>query len=375
MRHFQYLSQELEQRLFYQLPQSFSKNSDKAWIAHGLGAALYMPATRARIAQDIVTKKHRGLMTMILCLEDSIEDERVPEAEHNIIQELTTLARYVANGVLEEEALPFLFIRVRNEEQMERLARGLDQSLRLVTGFVFPKFTSENGPRYLAVLAQLNGRYRTMLYGMPILESPVIMYKESRLNELQALLKLFLLYEEWILNIRIGATDFSGLFGLRRRPDETIYDVGVIADCFADLVNTFRREPYPFVLSGPVWEYFESQPSLQSFTGLLKEVRLDQLNGFIGKTIIHPTHIIPVQAMYTVSHEEYCDAKSILERGAGGVMKSTYSNKMNEAKPHYAWAKNVMQQSKIYGVLRHDKTSIDLLSHYKEVPHLGFYRS
>ena len=52
-------------------------------------------------------------------------------------------------------------------------------------------------------------------------------------------------------------------------------------------------------------------------------VELDRLNGLIGKTIIHPTHIDAVNAMYVVSHEDYIDAQGImlLADGKIGVQK------------------------------------------------------
>ncbi len=65
--------------------------------------------------------------------------------------------------------------------------------------------------------------------------------------------------------------------------------------------------------------------------GLIREIILDKENGFIGKTVIHPTHLIMVNALYVVTHEEYLDAYGILEENSsGGVFKSTYENKMNE---------------------------------------------
>ncbi|MFB8733061.1 HpcH/HpaI aldolase/citrate lyase family protein [Bacillus sp. SL00103] len=66
-------------------------------------------------------------------------------------------------------------------------------------------------------------------------------------------------------------------------------------------------------------------------------------NGIHGKTVIHPTHLKPVQSMYVVTKEEYMDALNILEHADGtvGVMKSTFSNKMNETKPHYRWAEHI----------------------------------
>ncbi|MNW63928.1 hypothetical protein D3C74_421660 [compost metagenome] len=97
--------------------------------------------------------------------------------------------------------------------------------------------------------------------------------------------------------------------------------------------------------------------------GLFREVLLDKENGIVGKTIIHPSHLRPVQAMYTVMHEEYVDALSIVESndGSRGVFKSEYYNKMNEIKPHLNWAKRVLLRSQIYGVLHEQQHFVGLL--------------
>ncbi|MBJ8192024.1 HpcH/HpaI aldolase/citrate lyase family protein, partial [Bacillus cereus] len=97
--------------------------------------------------------------------------------------------------------------------------------------------------------------------------------------------------------------------------------------------------------------------------GLIREVMMDKENGIIGKTIIHPSHIKPVQAMYAVTHEEYVDALEIVERNDGslGVFKSTYANKMNEIKPHLNWAHRIINRSKVYGVLHEQQHFVSLL--------------
>jgi len=192
-----------------------------------------------------------------------------------------------------------------------------------------------------------------------------------------------------VLNVRIGVTDFSGLFGLRRSPDMTIYDIGIIGSCITDIANVFTRPESNYVISGPVWEFYSSdrvlKPQIRQgiFTeglggkiggrmrenlicryvdGLIHEVVLDKANGLIGKTIIHPTHIKPVQALCVVTHEEYMDASSILASTNGdvGVIASQYANKMNEIKPHMRWAQKIMIKSKIYGVFneQHNFTSL-----------------
>ncbi|MDP4127851.1 MAG: HpcH/HpaI aldolase/citrate lyase family protein, partial [Bacillota bacterium] len=148
-----------------------------------------------------------------------------------------------------------------------------------------------------------------------------------------------------------------------------------------------------YVISGPVWEYFTNggrvlKPQLRKspfeefhmsngghgskirsqllnkyVDGLIREVILDKENGIIGKTIIHPSHIIPVQSLYTVGHEEYLDALSILEnQDQRGVIRSQYTNKMNEIKPHYYWAQKILLRAKNYGVFHEQHNFISLLT-------------
>lgn len=384
MIHFDYLSREQQQKIFYLPPMQGPLAADKETLAHALGATLYMPGTSSKAINDIINNKIPGLMSTVICLEDAINDREVDVAEENLLMQLKTLLSLKEKG----SSLPFIFIRVRNLPQFKRLVTKLGPALLVLTGFVFPKFNVEVGHKYFEQLKATNKLIGKTLYGMPIFEGPKTIYLESRAKQLLKLKKLLDSYKELVLNVRIGATDLSGLYGLRRSPELTIYDIAVIRDFIADLVNVFGRPQDNYVISGPVWEYFPSgsrvlKPQLRQtpfqehygnegrkvrqnlidryIDGLIREVMLDKANGLIGKTIIHPSHILPVQALYAVTHEEYCDADDILANGStGGVTKSVYNNKMNEPKPHTNWAKRMMLLAKIYGVLNehYDYTSI-----------------
>ena len=93
--------------------------------------------------------------------------------------------------------------------------------------------------------------------------------------------------------------------------------------------------------------------------GLLRELLLDRANGFIGKTIIHPTHIPYVNGMLAVTKEVYDDAMQILDT-SGGVVKSTSGNKMNEIGPHRCWAEKIVMRAKAYGVIENESKYRDL---------------
>lgn len=97
--------------------------------------------------------------------------------------------------------------------------------------------------------------------------------------------------------------------------------------------------------------------------GLLREIDLDRANGLLGKTCIHPSHVAPVHALSVVSHEEFSDAQDILrpESNGGGVLRSAYTNKMNEVKPHRAWAERTLLRAEVFGVAREDVGFVDLL--------------
>jgi len=352
-----------------------------------------MPGTRESIANDIISNKNPGLASTVFCLEDSIGDSEVPFAEDNIATQVKKIHKAFCNQEIEAVNLPLIFIRVRNPEQILRLTEAMGDSSKLVAGFIFPKFTSESY-RYFEIIKGLNNHSVGPFYGMPIIESPQVIHRESRLKELMGIKQLIDSYHDLVLNVRIGATDFSGLYGIRRGPDVTIYDIMVIRDCISDIVNIFGRIESNYVVSGPVWEYFANvervlKPQLRRspfeefhdndgcnrteirsqllnkyVDGLIREVILDKENGMIGKTIIHPSHLIPVQALYVVGHEEYLDALSIIENSDGlkGVIKSHYTNKMNEVKPHYNWAQKILLRARNYGVFNEQHNFISLLT-------------
>jgi citrate lyase beta subunit len=95
---------------------------------------------------------------------------------------------------------------------------------------------------------------------------------------------------------------------------------------------------------------------------LIREFVLDRANGVLGKTVIHPTHVAAVHALSVVAHEEYADACDILAtRGCGGAKASSFGNKMNESKPHTAWAKRTVMRADAFGVAREDVSFVDLL--------------
>ena len=315
----------------------------------------YMPGTK-NILNKIVEKKLSEITSMVMCFEDAIQEEDVENAENNVLYHLDSIADAFEKELLTINDIPLLFLRVRNLLQFENfLSKLTSRQARVLSGFVFPKFHSKNAGYYLQLLDGAGKKHNTVLYGMPILEGNEIAFLETRNNELSTLKNILEPYKKIILNIRVGGTDFSSLFGVRRGINHSIYDIFTVRDCLADILNFFTRIEDEYSVSAPVWEYFiadkehninniinkDIHKSLinrapiidEAIDGLLREVIIDKANGFIGKTIIHPSHARFVNAMQTVTKEEYDDAMQILNT-AGGVVKSKNANKMNEINPH-----------------------------------------
>ncbi|MFF2192532.1 HpcH/HpaI aldolase/citrate lyase family protein [Streptomyces sp. NPDC058157] len=386
MRHFGHISPASRKGLFHQEPAEFTLASPARTLAAALGATLYSPATRPRLAADIRKQAGRGVVSMVLCLEDSISDADVVDGEENLVRQFAALE---AEGPAAGE-LPLLFIRVRTPEQIPDLVRRLGRSARNLAGFVLPKFTESRGTAFLDAVAHaeaVGGLAR--LYAMPVLETPDLLHLETRVQALAGISRTVNRHRERVLALRLGVTDFCSVYGLRRTPDMTAYDVQIVAGVIADVVNVLSRaDGTGFTVTGPVWEYFRSQQRLfkpqlrrspfleegveelrtalieHDLDGLLREVELDRANGLLGKTCIHPAHVTPVHALSVVSHEEFCDAQDILrpERDGGGVMRSTYTNKMNEVKPHRAWAERTMLRAEVFGVAKEEVGFVDLLT-------------
>ncbi|SDL91982.1 HpcH/HpaI aldolase/citrate lyase family protein [Bacillus sp. OK048] len=389
MKFFTYFYENELETLFFQKPKSFNKYSGRELLSYGLGATLYMPATRPNIHQELLSKKHEGLTSLVIDLEDAVGDIELEKAEVLLVHELQKLYGEFNKNFLTIDDFPLMFIRIRNLEQLKRIKEQLGDAIQLLTGVVLPKFSTDSGEALLTEVVNIHTKHKPF-YAMPILESDKIIHKETRMTELMAIKQLLDQYKDNILNVRIGATDFCGVYGIRRSVDTTVYEIAVLRDCIADIINVFQRSESPYVISGPVWEYFSSKPRMlkpqlrqtpfrerygdeglkwraelidQNLDGLIREVLMDIANGLTGKTIIHPTHIKAVQALNVVTYEEYIDACTIVEseNSENGVKKSNFSNKMNEIKPHLFWAKKIILKSQLYGVLHEGYTNIDLI--------------
>ncbi|MEW1737769.1 HpcH/HpaI aldolase/citrate lyase family protein [Nocardia beijingensis] len=381
LRHFRQLHGPEARRLFHRQPEAFGDDdTDRELLAIGLGATLYAPATRPDLAETIGRRAAHGVCSMVIDLEDAVADHEVEYAKRQTVAALDLLAS-------SHDANPLLFVRVRDADTITELVEQLGPGAKVLTGFVFPKFDSVTGPKYLNALNVAAQRLDRPLYGMPVLESAGLVHRETRDYELTQIAALLAAHRDRVLAVRVGATDMCSTFGIRRDRDLTIYDVRVVADVIADIVNYLgRADGTGFIITGPVWEYFADhermfRPLLRTapfeesdavpfrqylvsrdLDGLLREITLDRANGIQGKTVIHPSHVAAVHALSVVTHEEYSDALDILRDDVGGVAASGYRNKMNEMRPHRSWARQTLLRARVFGVANKGVSFVDLLT-------------
>lgn len=380
MRHFNFLDDTQLDRLFHLRPEEFKRDAERDFLSMALGGTLYSPATRANLADDMVRCHRQGVVSSVICLEDSIADDAVEAGQANVVAALRQLATSTET--------PLLFVRVRHHEQIGAIVRALGDDTAALSGFVLPKFTGRNGPTLLQAVTDASEVAGRRLWAMPVVESPGVIYRESRSSSLFEIRDALAAAEEHVLAVRIGATDLSSVYALRRPRELTIYDVRLVADAIADVVNVLgRTDGTGYTVTGPVWEYFNAaerlfKPQLREspFTeheerslraallardldGLIREVILDRANGLTGKTVIHPSHVSTVHSLSVVSHEEYLDAADVLRtaRSGGGVAASQSRNKMNEGMPHRAWAERTLLRSRVFGVAHESTSFVDLL--------------
>ena len=86
---------------------------------------------------------------------------------------------------------------------------------------------------------------------------------------------------------------------------------------------------------------------------LRREMELDLLNGFTGKTVIHPNQIPVVNEMLRVSQQDYADARAILnwDTGSGSLVSASEDGgRMNEYNTHSRWARRIVLRAERYGV-------------------------
>lgn len=313
-------------------------------LYYSIGALLYCPANKKSIADSIISEKFGTRFSLALCLEDTINDNFVEEAEQILI---SSINKIYSCRETQSFYLPKIFIRVRNHAQITRLTAAFGKSIEIITGYIIPKFDMSNAKEYINAVIKANETASHKIYMMPIYENSSIVDLRYRADILYGLKDTLSPVEELVLNIRVGGNDLCNLFGFRRHSDESIHSIRPVADIFSDIITVYGTD---YVVSGPVWEYYSGNNWER---GLINEIRDDRLCGFIGKTVIHPNQIDVINKSYQVPVSDYEDARSILNWDtdtASFVSGNLAKERMDEYKTHCNWARETLFLAEVFGV-------------------------
>lgn len=313
-------------------------------LYYSVGALLYCPANKKSIAASIINEKLGTKFSLALCLEDTINDNFVEEAEHDLIDSINQI--YISYQK-QPFYLPKIFVRVRQPEQIIRLTKAFGESISMITGFIIPKFSPSNADEYIQGIIKANELASKKIYMMPIYENSAIIDLRTRIDILYGLKDTLSQVEEFVLNIRVGGNDLCHMFGFRRHSTESIHRIKPISDIFSDIITVYGLD---YVISGPVWEYYSGS---NWETGLIQEIKDDKLCGFTGKTVIHPKQIPIINKAYQVSQSDFNDAQAILNWNQNSneyVSGNLAKERMNEYKTHNRWAQQTLYLAQAFGI-------------------------
>lgn len=171
---------------------------------------------------------------------------------------------------------------------------------------------------------------------MPVLESRDL-FSSAKLESIRTFLLSSTLKT---LCLRLGGEDMLQFLGLKRSCEESIYTLVAPAKIIADVITHFK--PFGFSLSAPVFNCI-------GYTEVFAQtVREDLRQGLIGKTLIHPEQIEPVNEAYRITRSEYEMALKMLDAKTKAIILQ--EGQMGEKFAHTAWAEVMLERYKYYGL-------------------------
>ena len=100
-------------------------------LYYSVGALLYCPANNKTIADSIICEHFGKQFSLALCLEDTINDQFLLEAETILIQTLQQIYQASQSNTF---FLPKIFIRVRSSSQILSLLKRLGSASAILFG-------------------------------------------------------------------------------------------------------------------------------------------------------------------------------------------------------------------------------------------------
>ena len=314
-------------------------------IYYSVGALLYTAANDTNILDDIILEKFNIPFSLAFSFDTTSNDAEADKAENILIKTLDKLF------VVKKDRnfyIPKLFIKVLSTSHITHLYKKFGSLLDLITGFILPDFSVSNADVYIYEMQRINSVLSTPVYILPELDCMALLDIRNRYNHLYAIKEKLSSYEDYILNILVSTGNILNMLCVRHKVDENIYQSGPVAQLLSDIVTTFSSD---YIISAPAFEYYAG---IGWQEGLVKEIELDKLHGFIGKTIVHPKQILVLNDAYKVPSMDYDDALNVLDdKKIYQTCPNVNNTRINEPKIHYNWAMEIILLAQYFGVKKY----------------------
>lgn len=314
-------------------------------IYYSVGALLYTAANDTNIIDDIILEKFNIPFSLAFSFDMTSNDAEADKSENVLIKTLDKL--FVAKKE-RNFYIPKLFIKVLSTSHIAHLYKKFGSLLDLITGFILPDFSISNVDVYIYEMQRINSVLSTPVYILPELDGMALLDLRNRYNYLYAIKEKLSGYEDYVLNILVSIGSLLNMLCVRHKVDENIYQSGPIAQLLSDIITAFSSD---YIISAPPFEYYAG---IGWQEGLVKEIELDRLHGFIGKTIVHPKQILVLNDAYKVPSIDYDDALSVLDdKKIYQSCPNVNNTRINEPKIHYIWAMEIVLLAQYFGVKKY----------------------
>ncbi|MEA3522569.1 MAG: HpcH/HpaI aldolase/citrate lyase family protein [Campylobacterota bacterium] len=282
-----------------------------------LGATLFVPATHKNLSDILKRTRLSHLRSLVIDTEDGLH---VSELERAIalIQEL--LQSYEVSNL-------YLFIRPRNTQILKKLLHV--RGIKKIDGFILAKFTCKSMYRYIELLKPYS------FYIMPSIEGEELFNPEG----MRLIKKELDTIKDQVLLIRFGAEDMLRQLGLKRSSKRALYDMLAPSLSMANLLHIFKTSGYE--ISAAVYPFYKDKE------GFIAEVTRDLQEGFISKTVIHPSQIDGFESAYRVQKDDLKMAQKILSVKEKSIFGE--DGVMGEVPTQSPWAQTILSREHYYG--------------------------
>lgn len=148
-----------------------------------------------------------------------------------------------------------VFVTVRSAREVTILAELPTPLREIVTGIVVPDFDTATGAGIAAALTESNVHRNSPMAMMPTIQAPNHPGSRASRREMGEVADLLLRYRHLVLGVRLDISEVCAARGISRMRDIGLYDLPLVADGAAEVMNVFARTDHDcgVIVTGASW--------------------------------------------------------------------------------------------------------------------------